>query len=296
MLTTALFLLVPLSMAGIWTIAREYLLLNTVSSTGRSTGTRLKTKRTVAAWNNVTGAKSEHGATMKIKPNKTPTTEELETFVGVRERQEQHQEKQQTMSNTEAGLISTVSTPDDLIVAKNASSLSKIQEELAISEEAVPSCPTPNMDAALSCLRKSTPDMGNLSYPPNPLEHVARIHHVMQQWVNHTRGYHCAAGYCGPWLENEWIDMFLPNITAPSGCLSDTFGPYIPLLISWTDVWVKSAGRGYHYPKGFVRKLQKVLRRQYLYGAYKLYTLLVLFVGSLVRMVVMGTSTRCIWY
>jgi hypothetical protein len=138
------------------------------------------------------------------------------------------------------------------------------QQPTDASLPAQQSCPlSPSMDAAMHCLRQSTPDMANLTYPPNPLEHVARIHHLLQKWTNHSRP-HCAAGYCGPWLENEWISKFTPHIS--DACLSETFGPYIPLLIPWTDLWVNSAGRGYHYPKGFIRKLQQLLRRPYLYG------------------------------
>jgi hypothetical protein len=35
--------------------------------------------------------------------------------------------------------------------------------------------------------------------------------------------------------------------------------------VPWTDLWVNSAGRGYHYPKKFTQTLRRLLRRNVAY-------------------------------
>ncbi len=44
---------------------------------------------------------------------------------------------------------------------------------------------------------------------------------------------HEGAGYRGPWIENHWASW----ARSRTGCLADSFGPYIPLILPWTDLW-----------------------------------------------------------
>ena len=96
-----------------------------------------------------------------------------------------------------------------------------------------------------------------------------------------------AAGYAGPWLENNWITASEVKLygntskvyggvddggnggnggaTTPSVCLRDHFGPFIPILLPWADRLVLSGHRGYppsskRDGKGMVATLRAVLR------------------------------------
>ena len=48
---------------------------------------------------------------------------------------------------------------------------------------------------------------------------------------------HKYSGLSGPWLENAWCEYALARRRA-GGRLSDVFGPYVPLLVPWTDIWI----------------------------------------------------------
>ena len=112
--------------------------------------------------------------------------------------------------------------------------------------------------AALTCLRRTQPNL-DLEYPRDVEEHFYEIRQALAPWAQHTaHKMHQAAGYGGPWIENHWISHFEQNIYDQSDlCLSDHFGPYIPLFIPWVDIWV--AGKR-NYPPGFVDTLYSVLR------------------------------------
>ena len=51
-----------------------------------------------------------------------------------------------------------------------------------------------------------------------------------------------------PWIENHWITYFQKELVSKnnSSSLSDVFGPYIPIFVPWTDIWV---GNRFRYPK-----------------------------------------------
>jgi hypothetical protein len=85
------------------------------------------------------------------------------------------------------------------------------------------------------------------------VEHFLEIHNALEKWTKGSKP-HRAAKYAGPWIENYWIEHF--QVTN-SSCLSETFGPFVPLLIPWVDLWVNNAGK---YPLGFVDRLQSLLR------------------------------------
>ena len=132
-----------------------------------------------------------------------------------------------------------------------------------------------SLDYALRCLRQTTPQLNNstVTYftdPRDAREHFATIHEGLAPWTKDSQP-HCAAGYCGPWIENRWIEAFQRHATQPrrswvlgSGTNDwiQTFGPYVPLLIPWTDIWVNS---NYQYPPGFVDTLRSLLRPDVLY-------------------------------
>ena len=73
----------------------------------------------------------------------------------------------------------------------------------------------PEMRKALECLRKSKPDLPDLSYPEDALQHFHHIHDRLEKWVqksNHEP--HSAAKYRGPWIENRWITHFQNELEA----------------------------------------------------------------------------------
>lgn len=96
-----------------------------------------------------------------------------------------------------------------------------------------------------------------MQYPSDAEEHFAEIHLRMAKWGQHDAHHmHTAANYSGPWIENYWIDVFLPKALA-SPCLHETFGIYVPLFLPWVDLWVANK---FHYPDGFVDTLLGTLR------------------------------------
>jgi len=132
--------------------------------------------------------------------------------------------------------------------------------------------PTPNTTAwdhpGWACLRRTTPNL-ELQYPTDAEEHFEEIHRALAAWAQppgHVphRG---PGGFQGPWVENVWIDrarhLNASRFRSPRfGAwrplpLSAVFGPFIPLLLTWVDSWVSNT---WHYPKPFLRLLQKLLR------------------------------------
>jgi len=120
-----------------------------------------------------------------------------------------------------------------------------------------------DLSSALACLHLTTPGLRDMTYPGDAEAHFEEVNKSFDQWLKKHK-YHCAAGYCGPWIENHWIHYFsrLWNERAPGTKLQDIFGPYIPILIPWVDTWVNS---GYHFPGGMPEELKEILRPNALY-------------------------------
>ena len=127
-----------------------------------------------------------------------------------------------------------------------------------------PVCPTRlspmNFSSAIRCgirPRSTGGTSSMMQYPSDAEEHFAEIHSRMAEWGQHDAHHmHKAANYSGPWIENYWIDVFLPKALA-SPCLRETFGIYVPLFLPWVDIWVANK---FHYPDGFVDTLLGALR------------------------------------
>ena len=124
------------------------------------------------------------------------------------------------------------------------------------------------MTRALDCLCQTKPVPHDLPYPEDAYAHFQEIHQRLEPWTQQTdHKPHRAAGYHGPWIENHWITHFQHTLLEHSShnnnknkkknnnnttTLSEIFGPYIPLFIPWTDIWVQNR---HHYPKAFVHAL-----------------------------------------
>lgn len=87
-----------------------------------------------------------------------------------------------------------------------------------------------------------TPNIQTLKYPKDADEHFETLRKVLSPWFDWDisgklghHPYHCAEGYCGPWLENYWIQIFestWENRTKDSKkTLADIFGPFIPIFM-----------------------------------------------------------------
>lgn len=122
----------------------------------------------------------------------------------------------------------------------------------------------PSLRKALECLRQTKPNLPDqLCYPQDAFQHFRQIHHRLQQWAQHTDHVPFrAARYGGPWIENYWITHFQQELESKNNYLPGVFGPYIPILIPWLDVWVTN---GYTYPKGLASALKDVLREDVMY-------------------------------
>ena len=117
----------------------------------------------------------------------------------------------------------------------------------------------PSVAAAHSCLRQTTPAL-KLAYPNDAEAHFETIRLAMAPWAQHAaHRTHTYSQFSGPWIENEWITMFEKAYDGrrQGQRLSDFFGPYIPLFVPWTDLWVSSR---YRYPAGLIDALLGVLR------------------------------------
>jgi hypothetical protein len=151
-----------------------------------------------------------------------------------------------------------------------------------------------DLEQPLLCLQQTTPNV-TLIYPDDAEFHFQEIRIILAQWAQHeNHTMHTWSGYSGPWIENYWISKFesmydtrllplLPPLPLPlqlhndddtdgdndngtgddttnnessSFCLSDLYGPYIPIFIPWVDQFVNHWG----YPNAFVRALKSVLR------------------------------------
>ena len=124
---------------------------------------------------------------------------------------------------------------------------------------------SPSMKRALECLRQTKPELPDLSYPKDAFQHFQEIHQRLDKWAQHAdHKPHHAADYEGPWIENTWISHFQKELQSKNNSLSDVFGPYIPIFIPWTDIWV---GSRYKYPKDLVLEIMKedLLREDVMY-------------------------------
>lgn len=119
------------------------------------------------------------------------------------------------------------------------------------------------MNPALECLRRTTPDL-ELKYPSDAEAHFKEIHTALAPFMKDWHeGLMCYAGYCGPWIENDWISHFNETWTAagPDAKLSTVFGPYLPIFYAWSDMLRKNGGTN----GGVWTVLQEVLRKDVAY-------------------------------
>ena len=121
------------------------------------------------------------------------------------------------------------------------------------------------------CLRQTTPAVA-LRYPADALEHFEAIHRRLARFAGPLH-------MGGPGVKNVWVYDALRRLRygrwrgtghfrndwiatvetrGPRRELRDVFGPFIPLLVTWTDVWL-SGGR-WRYPAGFAAEVRGVLR------------------------------------
>jgi hypothetical protein len=132
------------------------------------------------------------------------------------------------------------------------------------AEEETPKVCSVDLSIALECLHQTTPSLV-LEYPDDAIEHFNEIRKALLPWAqsnNGTHHYHSGAGFDGPWIENYWISHFETMWDESSNndanaCLSDYFGPFIPIFVPWVDHWIKN---GRHYPDGLVTTFLSVLR------------------------------------
>tara|TARA_B110001452_G_scaffold256792_1_gene250454 strand:- start:233 stop:1387 length:1155 start_codon:yes stop_codon:yes gene_type:complete len=121
--------------------------------------------------------------------------------------------------------------------------------------------PGNSSDAALRCLRLTTPTL-HLRYPLDAEAHYEEIRTALAPWRQDAPGFqrHSAAGYNGPWLENAWISHFEQRwkvAHARGQPLHSVFGSLIPIMLPWTDLWVRN---NFHYPAELLPALRKMLR------------------------------------
>lgn len=127
----------------------------------------------------------------------------------------------------------------------------------AASAAAAPSLPSTAF--AASCLGYT--GLTPLVYPTDAAAHYREIHKVLSPWAQTPM--HSAAGYSGPWIENVFISRFQPLAEAAVASgepLSAVFGPYIPIFLPWTDLWVNGNPDRFRYPPGLTAALLAVLR------------------------------------
>ena len=60
---------------------------------------------------------------------------------------------------------------------------------------------------------------------------------ALAPWSQRRLGHrpHAYSGFEGPWIENEWVAQ--AEAGAFGGCLAADFGPFVPILLPWTDLW-----------------------------------------------------------
>jgi hypothetical protein len=154
----------------------------------------------------------------------------------------------------------TTSTVKKVARCKSA----RIHSTLELTPNAVCSI---NMSIALDCLQRTTPTI-ELEYPHNDaIEHFNEIRLAMLPWAQNqgNHHYHKGPNFNGPWIENYWISHFetlwdekiCRSNASSQVCLSDYFGPFIPIFVPLVDQFVNSDCQ---YPSGLVDTLLSVLR------------------------------------
>ncbi|CAJ1416168.1 unnamed protein product [Effrenium voratum] len=141
----------------------------------------------------------------------------------------------------------------------------ELQSDASSPGAAVSSGDAPDVGPALRCLRQTTPQL-DLAYPPDAEAHFQEVRQALSPWFDYAANkfmkdmknpYHCGEGYCGPWIENRWIKHFLEGWDQGSGSrLADTFGPYIPIFMTYVDLWVANV---FEY-EDMIAALKKVVR------------------------------------
>ena len=123
-----------------------------------------------------------------------------------------------------------------------------------------------NMEPVMQCLRLTTPELQTLKYPKDAEKHFEQLQKVLAPYVqvakNNMHDHRCEEGFCGPWIEDQWIEHFLStwqNRTSGKDAtkrLAEVFGPFIPIFILYHDLHDTSFGE---YDK-MIDTLQKSLR------------------------------------
>ena len=98
-----------------------------------------------------------------------------------------------------------------------------------------------DMETVMQCLRLTTPNLRTLKYPKDAEEHFEALHKVLAPWLEFPGLKYCYAGFCGPWIENQWISTgFMSQNRSgkkSSKRLAEDFGPFIPILMPWNDLF-----------------------------------------------------------
>ncbi|CAE7524607.1 unnamed protein product [Symbiodinium necroappetens] len=121
---------------------------------------------------------------------------------------------------------------------------------------------------AMECLRQTNPDLERFEYPADAEEHFEELNRTMSQFTKGVKPLcgKISAGYCGPWIENYWINQFsaIWKNRKNGTRLRDIFGPYIPIIFPFLDIFIPHF---YRYPKGTLETLNQTLRPNVLYLA-----------------------------
>ena len=131
-------------------------------------------------------------------------------------------------------------------------------------------------NSSWTCLRQTSPE-ARLQYPVDAFEHFKDIHRRLARdvaplhmkipgtenvWIHEglrRLGWGRAWGrLSGPTLHNDWF-VRMSRGRASSAQLKEVFGPFVPLLVTWTNLLVLKDA--FHYPNGFVGVLEAVLRQ-----------------------------------
>lgn len=149
--------------------------------------------------------------------------------------------------------------------------------QVTTAQVTAPSSPVasgaPDTTPALTCLRLSTPSLGGLSYPSDAEAHFDQVFQALSPWYDFAEKqfmkdmknpYHCGEGYCGPWIENKWIAHYYAKLWKGRQAgtrLSDIFGPYIPIFMTYVDLWIANV---FEYEK-MIAAMKKVVRPKVAY-------------------------------
>ena len=97
-----------------------------------------------------------------------------------------------------------------------------------------------DMEPVMQCLRLTTPNLQTLKYPKDAEEHFEALHKELAPWLEFPGLKYCYQGYCGPWIENQWISTgsMSQNRSGKKSRkrLAEDFGPFIPIFMPWNDL------------------------------------------------------------